>query len=59
MTDLETEQERKTKKLRAKYQVLLEETASMRRDVKLLEVRMREKDHELKLADIKIKELKK
>ena len=53
------ESEKKGKKLRIKYQAMLDETAAMRRDVKLLEVRCREKDHELKLADIKIKELKK
>ena len=34
-------------------------TGGMRADVRLLEARLREKDHELKLADMKIKELKK
>lgn len=46
-------------KQRARYQQLLEMTGGMRADVRLLEARLREKDRELQLADMKIKELKK
>ena len=48
-----------TIKQRAKYQDQIDELHELRSDVKLLEYKVKEKDQELKLSEMKIKELRK
>ena len=46
-----------TIKHRAKYQDQIKELHQLRTDVKLLEYKVKEKDQDLKLSEMKIKEL--
>ena len=57
--ELEDISEKKSKKSRNKYHDMMDEISNIRRDVGLLEIRIKEKDQELKLSELKIKELRK